>query len=289
MSHGGPYVSVGDQLRVRRNGAWGEEKLSFLDRYLAPALLATRKKRDRVFVDLFAGPGLNQTKTGHEYEGSALRALRAHAPSKPDLHFTRAVLINRCGLDHATLEQRINHLVARGETRLPRAQIDVRQGDANVVLADILATIHPQAYAFVLADPTAPKQLPWRTIETLSPPGRTSMDFYVLFPLSMGLVRLCSWRDVQDPVQVETLNEFYGSELWQQIRRTTNGQARLFRQALLDHYLARLRQRWKYVTVVRDVNRGQRHGLYKMLFCTNDDAGHRIARWEVQQQELPFL
>jgi three-Cys-motif partner protein len=282
------YRSSVDGLRVRRNGSWGETKLSFLDRYFGPALLATRKKWDRVYVDLFAGPGRNQTGTGGEYDGSALRALRAHAPSSDGLHFTRAVLVNAGVRDHEALRHRVDHLLATGECRLPRGQIELRLDDANDALPDILSRIHPQSYAFVFADPTAPSQLPWRTIEALSPAHRPSIDLYLLFPLSMGVVRLCSWAQVQDPAHLRVLDNLYGSQDWRQIRRTTSGQAWRFRHALLEHYLEQLRQRWRHVSVVRDINRRHHQGLYKMIFCTNNPAGQAIAQWEVRHQQLPL-
>jgi hypothetical protein len=55
-SMGQGHLSAVDGLRVRRNGSWGETKLSSLNRYLGPALRATEGKWDRVYVDLFAGP-----------------------------------------------------------------------------------------------------------------------------------------------------------------------------------------------------------------------------------------
>lgn len=288
MSRGQESLSTVDGLRVRRNGSWGETKLSFLDRYLGPALQATQDKWDRVYVDLFAGPGRNRTRTGGEFNGSAVRALRAHAPGDPGLHFTRAVLVNLHRADARALTRRVDRLTDAGDNRIARDRIEVVAGDANLILPDILRRIHPRAYAFVFADPTAPSQLPWRTIQALSDGSHQSIDLYMLFPLSMGLVRLCSWHDIQDPTHIRVLNEFYGSEAWQAIRRMTSGQAWKFRHELLSLYLGQLRCRWKHVHVARDVNLRKGQGLYKMLFCTNNPAGHAIAQWEVRQEQLPL-
>ena len=54
-----PTRIASDGLRARENGEWAVTKLLFLDRFGPTAIDATRRKHNRVFVDLFAGPGMN--------------------------------------------------------------------------------------------------------------------------------------------------------------------------------------------------------------------------------------
>jgi hypothetical protein len=77
------YVVASDNLPARRNGAWARDKLSFLDEYLPPALQATIAKRQRYYLDLFAGPGLNVDDDGQEFEGAAIRRARVHRAFSP--------------------------------------------------------------------------------------------------------------------------------------------------------------------------------------------------------------
>lgn len=72
------YVIAPDGLIARVNGPWAKVKLSFLGEYGPVALKATMRKATRVYVDLFAGPGLNSltgTGAGQIIEGSPLRAI----------------------------------------------------------------------------------------------------------------------------------------------------------------------------------------------------------------------
>ena len=90
------WAIASDGFRARKNGAWGKEKLSFLDEFGSPALVATAKKHDKHYVDLFAGPGRNVVpETFEEFEGSAIRALQYTAPHQPAVHFTSAFLVNK--------------------------------------------------------------------------------------------------------------------------------------------------------------------------------------------------
>src|SRR6185503_18513669 len=54
-----PDVIAQDGLPARDSGRWGLTKLSFLDDYCPAALQATKRKLQRCYVDLFAGPGIN--------------------------------------------------------------------------------------------------------------------------------------------------------------------------------------------------------------------------------------
>lgn len=88
-----PRLSATDGLPMRENGEYAKEKLRFLDYYLPSALTATTAKRHRVYVDLFAGPGINASAAS-EYEGGALRALKASSRNGA-VTFTDAVLVNK--------------------------------------------------------------------------------------------------------------------------------------------------------------------------------------------------
>lgn len=275
-------VTARDGLRARDNGAWGAVKLSFLDYFLSPALKATESMPTRVFIDLFAGPGRNVDVKGGgvEFEGSTIRALRACA-TDGGCAFTRVIAVNAVGLDHRALEQRVDRLIATGESRLRRDQVELIQGDSNEELPRILAGIHRRAYTFVFADIEAPRQWPWRSVEALRAQGHQSVDLYALFPLEMALNRLFSYAVTHKGRYARILTQFFGSEEWREIdeRRITEAQSPKLRRELEQLYLRRLGEYWQYVESAVEVRRRGAHFLYKMLFASNHPAGKRIAAW----------
>src|SRR5215208_3514089 len=189
-----PEIIASDGLPARDNGTWAKEKLSFLDEFGPRALLATKRKRERHFVDLFAGPGLNKDRrTGEEFPGSSIRAIKMRASADESTAFTHAVMVNVDPEDHDALRERVRRVVASGESRVPPTNIRYINGDANFVLPRVLDGINKRAYAFVLADIERPEHWPWSSMAELRSHGHESIDFAVLFPLDMAINRLISY------------------------------------------------------------------------------------------------
>jgi len=274
-----------DGLRVRINGEWGEQKLSFLDHYAPLALKATEAKYRRYYVDLFAGPGLNQvSRTSREFEGSPLRAISFTAAGERTLRFTDVYLVNLDLNDHAALDTRVNSRCADGRAVVPRDHIHCMSGDANQQIRPILDSINPLSYVLAFADMEAPKQCHWSTIQDLCKyRNHQSVDLYVLFPLSMALRRLVSRNPETVEQAAPTLDTFYGDDRWRPVLEHRRTDSRADTQAvgreLLHLYVDRLRECWRYVDVICDVRRGSSHQLYKMIFASNSKAGEKIAKW----------
>jgi len=279
-----PTRIASDGLRARENGEWAVTKLQFLDSFGPTAIDATRKKRRRVFVDLFAGPGMSiDPRTGKEFPASSLRVLQMAGVQHPDLAFTDAVLVNLNQLDHRALEARVDRLVASGASRIPRDRISVIRSDANGVLDALLAGFHKLDYLWAFADLEAPRQFPFSTVETLRSRGHESVDLYALFPLQMGILRLTPYRRGELDQYAPILTAFFGTDEWRGIveRRTTSDQERInaCRRELEDLYIQQLRRHWNFVERVCEVRMTGRRGLYRMLFATDHEAGRKIAQW----------
>lgn len=277
-----------DGLVARFNGPWARQKLSFLDEFVPPALKATERKKQRCYVDLFAGPGknLDESKSDEEFDGSALRALVATAPDNPNLHFTHAKLVNLSKPEHVALEHRVDNLSDEELLAVPRNRIEILNGDANKLIHRIMLSIEPTAYVFAMMDIEAPKQLQWSTVEALRKHHHQSVDAFVLFPSDMALNRMMSYkqRTVQESTAV--LNAFFGCEDWRPLltNRVTNAQSRSLRQSVLELYMARMRALgWRHVMVVRNVKRTGESGLYKMIFASDHLAGKNIASWSAKK------
>jgi three-Cys-motif partner protein len=280
-------VFARDRIRARDNGAWAQLKLDFLDRFCAVALKATESKRaGRVFLDLFAGPGMNVHASGghREFEGSTLRALRACSPDGT-CAFTRVIAVNAVGEDHRALEERVERVIASGASRLDRDQVELIHGDSNVLLPAIMDSIDRWAYVFAFADIEAPRQWPWSSVVELRRHGHRSIDLYALFPLDMALMRLVSYKEANTEAArrkyAHILTRFFGTDEWAAIgdRRITRAHSPQMRRELEDLYLRHLRSLWEFSGAVVEVRRRGDHHLYKMLFASNHDAGKRIAAW----------
>jgi three-Cys-motif partner protein len=276
-----------DGLRARENGDWATKKLSFLDHFVPPALEATQRKSHRVYVDLFAGPGMNISSDGKQFDGSALRILPMHAPHTERVHFTDAVFVNLSELDNAALAARVNQIVGRGDSLVPADHIEILKGDANRAIPGILERFHVKDYLLIFADIEAPRQWPWSSVAALKAQGHQSVDLYMLFPLEMGINRMLAYRRDERARYGGSLTCFFGSEEWREIvdRRMTESQASECKRELLDLYLRQLRTLWKHAGSVADVRLRGRQGLYRMLFATDHAAGARISEWARAETE----
>ena len=111
--------SAADGLPARDSGTWARDKLSFLDDFVPPALMATRQKRQRYYIDLFAGPGRNVERgTGEEFEGSPIRALRVAGGPQGEVTFTHAIFVNKDETEHGVLEARVKRAVEGKQSRI---------------------------------------------------------------------------------------------------------------------------------------------------------------------------
>ena len=281
-----PRVRGSDGRVARDSGEWGREKLEFLEHFGPVAMQATASKHERHYVDLFAGPGLNRLRgtIAGEFDGSPLRALEIVAPSDPGLHFTHAWLVNKDRGDDGALRDRIRDRLRQGRIRVPEGNIHMLRGDSNVLLPDILSQIHPRSYAFVFADPDSPKQLPWSTIAALRDQRKhESVDLYALFPLDMAIRRMLSFSKGTVDQSASVLTAFFGTEEWRDLLQyrsvgSASNQLELGRHAFAL-YLRQLQARWRYAGLIRDINKGMNHKLYKMVFASEHPAAKAIAAW----------
>lgn len=268
-----------DGLPARSGGAWAREKLDFLDTFGPPALAATKTKRDRVFLDLFAGPGLNVIKgTGEEFPGSPMRIPLLTAPRDKSIHFTRAIFCNLEEDCHQALGNRLTRLLRSGACAM--TEMECAMCDSNLAVRNILATIHPQAYIFAFADIEGVQQLPWSTIAALRA-RHTSVDLYVLVPVEMSFNRLLGPKATHREKNGRVLDEYFGHTRWRSITDgwTSQANGRRVRRELLDMYLAGLRTLWRTADIVEVGRFAGRRLLYRMIFASDHPAASRIAKW----------
>jgi three-Cys-motif partner protein len=269
---------------VRESGSWAQSKLAFIDHFVPTAIDATQSKVRRVYVDLFAGPGMNADKERPEKEfvGGALRVLQMTGRKRTDLAFTDAVLVNVDQSDHQALTARIDRLEAEHRLIVPRESIITLHADANSSIPRIMSRFDKLDYLLIFADPEAPRQWPWKSVEALKEGGHQSVDLYCLLPIEMGLRRLLNFRGPVKRTDYEAaFDAFFGCTEWRAIveRRPTKAQSQQMGRELEELYLKQLRGLWKYADHIVTVRRRQKQGLYRMVFASSHPAGRDIATW----------
>ncbi len=275
-----------DGHHARPNGRWADDKLSFLDRYLVPALrIATPHFRHRVYVDLFAGPGVFFDERLREFfPGGALRVLDASGASARlrDRQFTHAVLVNLDRDDHDALSARIDALDADGRLTIPRANIQLVHDDANAVVQRLGRLLPASPYVFAFVDPEKPEQWPWQSCVALRRAVPKALDLYLLYPGMMALNRCISY---QGHPNERALSAYFGCEEWRAIAdaRRTKAESPEMRQeleALYERQLATLGL--AYVRRPRRICRTGACELYTMFFASRKPVAYKLAEWEME-------
>lgn len=281
------YTPARDGLVARVNGTWAKEKLSFLEEYMPPALQATKRFAERHYVDLFAGPGINVGENGREFDGGALRVVRATAQAEPEVGFTHATFVNVHGPSHDALEERLHNDCAGGRCVVPYASIRCVPGDANELVGEIMAGIPRNAYVFVFADIEAPTQLPFDTVRAIRAHGPRALDFCVLYPHAMALPRLLPYERGKLTPTVGAMTSFLGTERWLEAwtERITEADSPALQRRVQELYEEQLRSLdWEHVVEPRLVRRGGKAPLYKLLLASNHIAGKKLAEWSKGKQ-----
>ncbi len=167
-------VDPDDKLAVQCVGSWAKDKHDYFRRYLEATAAVRAKFLPPVgrggagLVDLFAGPGRARVDSPREFiDGSPLIAL--HQQVSP---FTRILF---CDID----DENVDALEKRNAALGGLGQI--RHGDCNAMIDEIVADVPEYGYNVALIDPYAASNLSFATVARLSTVKR--MDLIIHFPL----------------------------------------------------------------------------------------------------------
>ena len=129
----------------REVGSWTQDKLKILQQYLPVYLLATTRALEGIYIDAFAGPGLNRLRgKSRTIDGSPLIALDACA--RNGMKFDRLFFIER---DPAVAAELRDVLKTRDKTQ----RASVISGDVNKELPKLITKIPRRSPTFVFVDP----------------------------------------------------------------------------------------------------------------------------------------
>ena len=245
----------------RQVGAWTQDKLKILQQYLPGYLGATTRVLERIYIDAFAGPGLNRLRgRSRTIDGSPLIALDARAPN--GTKFDRLFFIERDPTIAAELRDVLN---TRDQARRAR----VIAGDTNDELPKLITKLPPRSPIFVFVDPDGIEPR-WTTIEAIA---RWRTELLINFPLGMSINR--------NPDSAK-VTAYFGTnrwrELWKSPKRTL---------ALLQLYKERLDQLgYRYATQDDRLVKtsGGRH-LYYLVFVSKVNVARTIMTWVLRQPD----
>lgn len=279
-------------------GPWAAEKLDSLRRGLE--YWTTRLKNQpywrKLYIDAFAGPGLSQVRTRPREDAEAVAPIAdlfvdpedSHDPQEEEIIYLKGS--PRVALDLANPfdqylfvdkdPERVAELEAISREYSGRRTIDVRQGDANSILLDLLGSgfgkRSHRAYAFL--DPFG-LQMPWSTLQALARTG--AIEVMINFPMGMAIRRMMPRSGNVPEGWGISLDTFFGSPDWRQHTYETtqdllgNRTRKLAdsEERLLEWYRERLRSEFGNVSEAQLVTNTRGGRLYYLIWAGPHPAG----------------
>ena len=233
-----------------------------LESYLKAFAKACKTAGGWYALDLFAGPGLNWSETRNEArDGSPIIALEAESPAA-----TQVIAAESYQKSFEALRQRTAQFGDR---------VLLFNGDANKIVAEMLALIPTGAPAFSFLDPEG-SELDWKTVEAITNHKRghspTKIEQLILFPTDTGFMRLA-------PGYPDFVTRIFGHEDWRAIykRRQANElSADEARSEYVRLYAEGLKQLGYKIVLDRQITKASNQPMYFLIFATDHEAGERI-------------
>ena len=262
--------SSDDALAVRKSGEWAREKHKHLTYY--GKMFATGMKNkfeNRVYIELFAGPGRCKFPNGVEDRGSPLQMM--------DVEFTKFIFIEKNVQGAEALECRVKKHRASGAAT-------IYCGDCADAVKEIDLP-RSKCLALTFIDPTGISHCSFELIQTLRRRVRT--DLLINFPHGMGLKRN---QHQYSPHEKSVLTRFLGTNKWTKFIDRSPAD---FVRGVLDLYKEQLRK-LEYLLGTHEVVISNQQGtpLYMLIFGSPDKLGVRF--WDdtmkgVQDPQFPFM
>ena len=268
-----------DGLPVRSSGAWVEDKLYYLRRYLNIFSVGMKNKWGGrlYYVDLFAGPSRCRIRGSHkELDGSPLIALT-------EFDFAKYYFFEADPACFQALDARVKE---RAPSKLEK--VKMIPGDCNNTIE--LAGLPLDGLGLAFIDPTGISQLSFETIRRLTA-GR-QIDLIINFPEGMG-IRMNFHQCTQ--TEKNALSRFMDSERWKKRYQKSLTSFDQVCSEIAKEYLANL-ESLGYCAVDSDwipVRTDKNALLYYLLFASKNPKGNDFWRKIKQigpygQRELPL-
>jgi len=256
-----------DGLPSRCVGSWSRDKLFYLSRYCSIFTTGMKNKwRNRVFVDLFCGPGRCRVRPHGDFEdGSPLIALR-----EAFTHYFFVDISSRCT---DALEKRKS-----GMGSLPGKEVKIIRADANECIDALVRQIEAlghETIGFAFVDPPG-IQVDFVTLQKLS--KGTRMDLLVNFPLGMNIKRQLPYQLQKDPGCEAEFDRYFGTTQWRDLCEKDQGGARQKGLRLLHLYETQLGSLGHVYVGDKQAVKNRGVSLYILVFASKNPRGSEF--WE---------
>jgi three-Cys-motif partner protein len=251
---------------------WTLNKLQILGDYLPAFNIASKKSRERIYLDLMAGQPENvESGTTNRFDGSVRLAMAADPP------FTRLAFIEQNPTNAAALRADL-------ENRHPG---DVRgrvyAGDCNVAIDDALADLSQVRWAptFAFIDQQS-AEVSWSTIAKVSAfrTGKYKTEMWILMSPAMIAKGIKGTNGDAFAARVDGL---YGNTEWRRIvaaRDAGELEAEEMRDEMVNLFRWQMESTLNYVTTARiPMKMMNNTPVYDMVFATDHPTGLKIMSW----------
>lgn len=224
-------------------------------RRCATSLEILRRRKNRVYLELFSGPGRCLVReTGQEKDGSPLKVI--------DQDFTRFIFIDMNTAAARALEERV-----KGHHNADK--IEIWNGDCAEAVQHLSMGADSLTLAFI--DPTGIAHAPLHLIQTLR--QKTRCDILINVQHAMG-IKMNMHQYLPDSDSDCALTQFLGNESWKSL--LGRGPKDFF-QEYLKLYRARLAE----IGLVHSdnqvmINMNNRIPLYLLLFASGHPLGQQF-------------
>lgn len=263
-------IAPHDGLDVPEVGEWGAEKYLRVWMYDEIFTTSMKGKKERVYVDLFAGAGHARLKdSGRTVLSSAMLAL--HIPYR----FDRYVLCEANPTRMAALRERVRRAA-------PDANVVFLEGDANRIAQSIVREIPPEALAFCFVDPFG-TNIRLNTIRVLA---ARRIDLLILLALGMDANRN---KEIYRSEESTRLDDFLGDPAWRERWAAERNKADLSSGSLRGNTPARCARSATWKDEMHPVkDRGRL--LYHLAFFSESELArkfwHEVRKYTNEQAEL---
>lgn len=246
---------------------WTRNKLEILAGYLPAFNTASKRSRERLYIDLMAGEPVNREKgTGEDFDGSARLALAAFPPFT---HLAFCEMPDKAAILDADLR-----------SRFPGRCFKVYPGDCNETIDQVLADLAPwrRVPTFVFADQQA-AEVRWTTLVKVAAfrEGRWKAELWILVSPAMIAKGVAGTNGAAFAGRVDAL---YGSSDWRRIQSAREQgliSADDYRDEMVNLLRWRLENELGYLLTARiPMRMPSGVPIYDMVFATDHHVGDKI-------------
>lgn len=259
-------------------GEWTRIKLDIIEQYAVPyAQIMSKQMLKFYYIDAFSGAGIHiDRETGADIDGSPLRILRGNIP------FDKYYFID---LDSKKADFLGNYC----EKNFPDRKIEVRQGDCNEIIEDIVSGMEYKNYerVFCLLDPYG-LHLNWEIIEMMG--KKNIVDLILNFPI-MDMNRNAIWHDYKKVPEQDRnrMTQFWGDESWFDTAYSPSLQSDIFNsnpvykqsnEVITNAFQKRLKNVAGFKHVPKPIPLKISNGstIYYLFFASQNATANRIAK-----------